>query len=122
MNREVGTLLRLEGLVVLAFAILLYGRSEGSWLLFALLFLVPDVSMVGYLKDEKLGATIYNAVHTYLGPGLLGTAALGAGNEILGRLALIWVSHIAADRLLGFGLKYPSGFGDTHLSGLKTRG
>jgi len=119
MNREVGILLRLEGLVVLALAVTLYARLEASWWLFALLFLVPDVSMVGYLKNEKLGATVYNAVHTYVGPALLGSVMYGVEHGLLGQIAVIWVSHIALDRMLGFGLKHPSGFGDTHLKTLK---
>lgn len=119
MNREVGILLRLEGLVVLAVGIVVYARIEASWMLFALLFLVPDVSMVGYLKDQKIGATAYNAVHTYVGPAFLGAAAYWFGSGLAGQIAVIWVSHIGFDRLFGFGLKYPSGFGDTHLRVLK---
>lgn len=111
----VRTLLRLEGLVVLAIGIVVYARLQGSWLLFALLFLVPDVSMIGYLRDRKIGATVYNAVHTYVGPALLGAGAYWSGSALAAHVAVIWGCHIGFDRLWGFGLKYPSGFGDTHL-------
>ena len=98
--------------------IVVYARLQGSWLLFALLFLVPDVSMIGYLRDRRIGAGVYNAVHTYLGPALLGAGALWIGSTTAGQIAVIWACHIGFDRLLGFGLKYPSGFGDTHLGDL----
>ena len=30
-------------------------------------------------------------------------------------MAAIWTAHIAMDRALGYGLKLPTGFTDTHL-------
>lgn len=116
--RDVLLLLRLEGLVALALGVTLYARADASWWLFALLILAPDLSMVGYLKDERIGARVYNAVHTYVGPALLGAAAWWLGSALAGHVALIWVAHIGFDRLLGFGLKHPTGFGDTHLGGI----
>lgn len=113
-----GTLLRLEGLVVLVGALLLFARLDGSWLLFAVLFLVPDGSVAGYLGGGRMGAAIYNAVHTYLGPALLGGLAWWLGRPLMGQIALIWIGHIGFDRLLGFGLKLPTDFGDTHLGSL----
>ena len=61
-------LLHLEGAAVLAVSVFAYHSDHGSWGLFALLFLMPDVSMVGYLANAQIGAAVYNAVHTYLGP------------------------------------------------------
>lgn len=115
MNPDVSRLLRLEGLVALAVGIVAYAQLDASWWLFALLFLVPDISMIGYLKDARLGAALYNAGHTYVAPALLGTLAFWSGGTLALRVAIIWVCHIGFDRLLGFGLKYRSGFGDTHL-------
>lgn len=77
----------------------------------------PDLSMVGYLKDERVGARAYNALHTYLLPALLGGAAWWTGAALAGQVALVWIAHIGFDRVLGFGLKLPTGFGDTHLGG-----
>lgn len=117
MSGRVRWLLRAEGLVALAGALLLYTRLGASWWLFAGLFLAPDVSMVGYLRDAETGATLYNTAHTYLGPALLGAAAWWAGDPGAGAVALTWTAHIGFDRVLGFGLKHRSGFGDTHLTG-----
>ena len=64
---------------------------------------------------QHLGSRVYNAAHTYLAPVLLGALGGGIGAPICVRIALIWCAHIGFDRVLGFGLKYASGFGDTHL-------
>ena len=71
--------------------------TGNPWLLVPLVLAV-DVSMVGYLANPRVGAVTYNALHSWL-PGL------GA----------ILVAHVGMDRLLGYGLKYPTSFADTHL-------
>jgi hypothetical protein len=83
--------------------------------MFALFFLVPDLSMLGYLAGRRVGAACYNAGHSYLGPAALcaAGAALNAHGVLLA--ASIWAAHIGFDRMLGYGLKYGTGFGDTHL-------
>jgi hypothetical protein len=111
----VTAILRLEGLVVLGAAVLAYARLDGNWLAFALLFLIPDLSMLGYLVNRSVGALTYNVGHSYLSPAVLALLGFTAGAPLLYGLAVIWVAHIGFDRLLGYGLKYPTGFGATHL-------
>ena len=111
-----GLLLRLEGGVVLAFSLWLYGYNGGSWLLFALLILAPDLAALGYLANVRLGSIAYNSVHTYLLPAALVAMAWLSDWPFGVSLALIWFAHIGADRLLGFGLKYPTEFKDSHLN------
>jgi hypothetical protein len=111
----VAPLLRLEGLAVLAAAVSAYAVIGGSWPLFALLLLAPDVAMVGYRFGPAVGAAAYNAVHTYLAPAALGALSLALGAPLIQALALIWIAHIGLDRALGYGLKYSTGFGDSHL-------
>jgi uncharacterized membrane protein len=108
-------LLRAEGATVFAVTTLLYAKVGGSWWLFAVLFLAPDVSFVGYLRGARVGAIVYNAAHTLVGPLLLAAAGLLLPAYILVQLALIWIAHIGFDRLVGYGLKYAKGFGFTHL-------
>lgn len=108
-------LLHAEGLVVLVAACLAYWKLDASWTYFALLFLAPDLSMFGYVAGKETGAWCYNAAHTYLTPAALAAAVYAAGQSKLLFLAIIWVAHIGFDRLLGYGLKYPGGFKDTHL-------
>lgn len=112
-------LLRLEGAAVAAIAALLYDQSGEPWLLFAALFLVPDVTMLAYLGGERFGARLYNLAHTFVGP--LALAAYGLWDDaprsfaLAVPVALVWCAHIGVDRLLGWGLKYPDGFRDNHL-------
>ena len=108
-------LLRIEGAILLLLSILLYNLIGGSWLLFVLLFLAPDLSMLGYLSGPRTGAISYNLFHTYVLPGLLAAFGLLTGSPLLVSLALVWFAHIGFDRMVGYGLKYPTGFFDTHL-------
>jgi hypothetical protein len=108
-------ILRLEGLAAAALAAVLYARTGASWWLFAALWLAPDLSMLGYLAGACWGARFYNAVHSYVTPAALAVCALLLGRLELLPFALIWINHIGVDRLLGYGLKYPAGFGWTHL-------
>ena len=107
--------LRLEGAAVLGISVLLYAQFGIGWGWFALLLFTPDVFMLGYLRDAKAGALIYNVGHSYLTASVL--AALGLIQvPLLLALSLIWFAHIGLDRMLGYGLKLPTGFKHTHLS------
>lgn len=108
-------LLHFEAAAVVVAALFAYHWNHFSWLMFALLFLTPDISMLGYFANPRVGAITYNAVHTYVGPLVLGGYALFTGKHLPLLLALIWAAHIGFDRCLGFGLKYSSLFKDTHL-------
>lgn len=109
-------LLRLEGLAMLVAAVAGYRALGGTWGTFALCFLLPDLSMLGYLAGARIGAAVYNAGHSLLGPTLLAGLALASGASTPMLLAaLIWVAHIGFDRLAGYGLKYRTAFFDTHL-------
>ncbi len=108
-------LLHVEGAAALLAAGMLYRQSQGGWLLFSLLFLVPDVFMLGYLFGQKMGAILYNLAHTYTLP-LLWLAMVWLNGPLWCRWAgLIWIAHIGWDRLLGYGLKYENSFKETHL-------
>lgn len=109
-------LLQLEGLVVAVVAIGTYfTATQLPWQMFAWLFLVPDLSFFGYLAGPSLGAKAYNTMHSYVGPlALLGLGAT-IGHDVATGVALIWTGHIGVDRLFGYGLKYSSAFGHTHL-------
>jgi len=108
-------LLHVEGLAVLVAALVLYFDAGHGWLLLVLLALAPDLSMLGYLAGARVGALTYDVAHTYALPVALAVAGVVAEWSLGTQLALIWLAHIGADRLLGYGLKYPTGFKDTHL-------
>src|ERR1700734_3305896 len=109
------TMLRLEGLTLFAGMTLLYAVWGGSWWIYALLFLVPDLSFAAYLAGPRFGAVIYNAAHSYLAPMALNVAGFATSEPLILSIAMIWLAHIGIDRALGFGLKYNAGFGFTHL-------
>ena len=109
------TLLRLEGLTLFAGMTLLYAVWGGSWWVYAILFLVPDLSFAAYLCGPKAGAVIYNAAHSYLAPMAMMVTGFAINEPLILSIAMIWLAHIGIDRALGFGLKYSTGFGYTHL-------
>jgi hypothetical protein len=113
----VKTLLRAEGLALLAAASAAYAHFGFSWLLFAALFLAPDLSFLAYLFGPRVGAAAYNLVHSTVVPLALGGVGLALDAPIAEAIALIALAHIGFDRALGYGLKYSAGFNDTHLSG-----
>lgn len=113
-------LLQGEAVVEMLLAVAGYRHLGGTWLMFALLFAVPDVSMAGFLVSPRCGARLYNLGHTYVAPALLAAMGVLVAVPILPLLALIWTAHIGVDRAIGAGLKYGTGFGFTHLRS-KTR-
>ncbi len=111
-------ILRLEGLFVFAASLFLFNEISGNWLLFVLLILVPDLSMIGYLRNTKLGSITYNLVHNYLLALAVIFLGLGFGNNFVVTLGLILSAHIGMDRFFGYGLKYPDNFKNTHIQKL----
>ncbi|MFE8703097.1 DUF4260 domain-containing protein [Cytobacillus sp. FJAT-54145] len=108
--------LHIEGLTVLILSITVYAYQDYSWLLFFILLFVPDLSMMGYAFNKKIGALVYNAFHTYSLPILILVLGVVMENQTLLSIGIIWTSHIGMDRVLGYGLKYPTDFKDTHLN------
>jgi Domain of unknown function (DUF4260) len=108
-------LLRIEESTLLIATLFAYQHLHYSWLLFAILFLTPDLFMLGYLLNTRVGAAIYNLAHTLTLPLALVFLSYLRHWSLAASIALIWTAHIAFDRLLGYGLKYPTFFRDTHL-------
>ena len=113
--------LRIEGAAALVAGAALFLANGGPWLLLLPLLLVPDVSMVGYLRGPRLGAALYNLVHNWaLGLALLG-AGVVTGSAIVILAGSILVAHVGMDRAAGYGLKLPTSFQDTHLGRIGRR-
>ena len=111
----IAPLLRAEGLAVAIAAVALYFYAEYPWWLLVVLALAPDVSALGYLVGTRVGAASYNAAHTYVLPVALAAIGVLAEADLAVQLGLIWLTHIGVDRAVGYGLKYPTAFKDTHL-------
>lgn len=114
-SRMPRTLLRLEGASVLAVSLILYFSQGWSLLLFIVLFFVPDLSMIGYLKDKRIGSYLYNLGHTYTFPAALAMTSVLYGSFLGLQVSVIWFGHIGLDRMIGYGLKYKTNFKHTHL-------
>src|SRR5699024_302243 len=97
--------LHMEGMIIFIGAMIIYGMMDYNWWLFIILLLAPDVSMLGYLKNEIFCSYIYYIFHTYV----LAFLVIGIGywtqTTLLIGIGIIWVAHIGMDRLFGFGLK-----------------
>lgn len=108
-------LLRTEELVLFLFGIYLFAQLSYAWWWFPALLLVPDLGMLGYLKNSSIGACTYNLTHhrgIALGCYLLGVYLYLPVLQLAG---IILFAHASLDRALGYGLKYKSGFAHTHL-------
>jgi hypothetical protein len=111
-------ILKAEGGALALLAIFLFPRTGSSWWLFAALILAPDLGMLGYLAGPRVGALAYNVLHISALPFALALVGLLAPSATLVAIALIWLTHIGLDRMLGYGLKYDAGFAFTHLGRL----
>ncbi len=109
------TMLRIEGAVMLVAGVAAWWLLGGSWGWFAALFLVPDVSLGGYVVGPKVGAVVYNLGHSLVLPFIVAGLGLWLSAPTAFLAAALWVAHIGFDRLAGYGLKASSSFFDTHL-------
>lgn len=91
-----------------------------EWYFWAFL-LVPDISMLGYLGGNKIGAISYNIFH-HKGIAIL-TALLGVlwSSDMMMFIGAILYAHASMDRIFGYGLKYFTDFSDTHLGKIGKR-
>jgi hypothetical protein len=115
MLAKPAVLLRIEGAAMFACSLFLYHSLGARWAVFFALCLWPDLFMLGYLANARLGARLYNLVHTDAIPLALAGMSLAFRQSGPMGFALIWLAHIGWDRTLGYGLKYPTFFKDTHL-------
>lgn len=109
------TLLKLEELAIFLFCIFLFNKLNFAWWWFPSLLLLPDIGMLGYLINSKIGALTYNLLHHRFVASLVAFYALTYGNDHWKLTAIILFAHISLDRALGYGLKYNDSFNNTHL-------
>lgn len=110
------TYLRVEGLAVAAVAIAgLYIEAAPLWLV-VVLALAPDVGMLGYRWNPRIGAWTYNLLHWYPLPFALGVGGVVLSVDVAVWSAFVWIGHIGVDRAVGYGLKHSDAFDHTHLS------
>ena len=115
VSGNVRIILRLEGLLVFIAATVAYHEFDPFWSQYFWLFFLPDISFLGYLAGKKWGALSYNSLHSYMVPLVIFVASYMQDIPYALPFLLIWVAHIGFDRAMGYGLKYSTGFSNTHL-------
>lgn len=109
------SLIKLEELLLAGLAFYLFLALDYAWWWFPLLFLTPDLSMLGYLLGPKVGAWTYNFVH-HKGVAIALLVLGGyAGIQWLQLAGLVLLGHSSLDRVFGYGLKHTDSFQHTHL-------
>lgn len=112
---NINQLIRIEYGLAFILSLYIYLQLDFPiWLFFVLLF-VPDITMIGYALNNKIGAIVYNFGHSFILPFIFVTGYFAFSKKYLLLIAIIWIAHIFMDRCLGFGLKYQEGFKKTHL-------
>jgi hypothetical protein len=106
--------LRMECFLVFVITVYLFHKLGGNWLMYGLVMVSIDISMIGYLVNSHVGGLVYNIGHSYILPRIILLAALMTDSDPVILFALVWNSHISLDRALGYGLKHDS-FHLTHL-------
>jgi hypothetical protein len=115
VSPAVGWILRAEGIAMFVAGVAAYLQLNGHPLWLLPLLLAPDLSMLGYVRGPAVGAVTYNLVHNLvLALGLLAVGWL-APIAPLALVGALLVAHVGMDRALGYGLKLPTDFRDTHL-------
>lgn len=108
-------LLALEEIAMFLFSIFIFSTLPFAWWWFLVLILVPDISMVGYLVNARYGAIVYNFFHHKALAILCLAVGFYLRNDAWLLAGAILFGHSSLDRSLGYGLKYFSGFKQTHL-------
>lgn len=109
------SLLKLEEFAEMLLALLVFAHLPYAWWMLPATFLLPDLSMLGYLAGPRVGAAAYNLAHHKALAVAVGGAGWLLGQPLLLLAGTVLFFHSAFDRLLGYGLKYSTSFQATHL-------
>lgn len=108
-------ILRIESAAIGIVSVVAYLTLGGPPLLLIPALLAPDLSALGYLAGPRVGAVTYNLVHNWALPAALAILAIVGHALWPMQAAAVLAAHVGFDRALGYGLKLPTGFQDTHL-------
>ncbi len=108
-------ILRLEDAAFCILGVYAYYILGASWWFFNLAFLVPDLSLLGYTFNDRIGASLYNFVHNYILACVIIAAGFYLHHELTTASGIVLFTHIALDRVFGYGVKYPTGFEHSHI-------
>ena len=115
-NTPLSYLVRLEYFAMATMVATFFVAVVGfAWYWLVVLFFAFDISMVGYFYNPRIGAIVYNIIHSLIGPSIFAVIYMATLNEGVLFITLVWLFHIFVDRTLGYGLKHPTGFQHTHM-------
>ncbi len=107
--------LKLEEAALFVLSIIAFSQLPFAWWWYPALFLLPDVSMLGYLVNPRVGAMMYNIVHHKAIALFVCGCGFALSHQGVLLAGIILFGHSAFDRILGYGLKYSTSFQETHL-------
>jgi len=122
MTKNMNNLLKLEELGQFLLSLILFNQLDYSWWVFPACILLPDLSMIGYLVNPKIGAWFYNFSHHKLVAISILVLGYGLNNSLLILAGVILFGHSAMDRIFGYGLKFNDNFKNTHLGWIGNKG
>lgn len=114
-------LLKLEEVGQFLLSILLFNQLTYAWWVFPALLLLPDLSMIGYLFNIKIGAWMYNLFHHKFVAITVLILGFWLNVPLLHLAGIILFGHSALDRIFGYGLKFRDDFKHTHLGWIGRR-
>jgi len=115
MTNGLANLVKLEELGQFVLSIILFSQLEYNWWVFPVCILLPDLSMIGYLVNTKVGAWMYNFFHHKLVAIIILSLGIWLNNPVYTLVGIILFGHSAMDRIFGYGLKFNDNFKNTHL-------
>lgn len=122
MTGNMKTLLKLEEIGQFLLSILLFSQLDYAWWIFLVFLLFPDLSMIGYLVNPKIGAWLYNFFHHKLVAIAVLILGFWLDISVLTLAGVILFGHSAMDRIFGYGLKFNDNFKNTHLGWIGKQG
>lgn len=114
-DKHMKDLLRIEEFAMFLLGCMAFSTLPFAWWWFPLLLFVPDIGLLGYLINPKIGGVIYNVFHHKAIAILLGVLGIYLNDSWLQLVGVIFFAHSSMDRILGYGLKHLDAFKNTHL-------
>ncbi len=111
-------LIKVEEVFMFLLSIILFNETDYAWWLFLVLILTPDIGMVGYAFNTRVGAFTYNLFHHKGVAIIILSCGWYFSIPILELAGIILFAHSSLDRMLGYGLKFSDSFKHTHLENL----
>ena len=112
--------LKLENIGLFLLSVFLFSRLQFELWWFPVCLLLPDLSMMGYIFGNKTGAVAYNLFHHQGIAVSIYLIGIYVDNQWVQFIGIILLAHSVMDRIFGYGLKFFSGFKETHLGKIGT--